>query len=379
MVFLTALNAAAQQKRALIVAIGNYDPKSKIPPIASLNDIKYIKAALQKNNFKSDDIDTVVDAQATMKGIVNALDALILKSRTNDIVVVHFSCHGQQIRDQKTAELGQDEDDGFDEALLSYDAMAKYSPGKYKGENHFRDEDLGRKLNAIRQKIGVKGSLLVMLDACHSGTGTRAESFAVSRGEPIPFIDPENPMQGQINLSAFDSKAGFLDALNDSMANMVVYSASSPQQINQQIKIGAEDVGSLSYAFYKAMTELPAGSTYKLLFDKVRIYIQGSIPEQIPMMEGNGNQIIFSGAYAGAQASIYATPVITGAAKSASTLFTIDRGLMDNLGEGIACKVFIAGEKDLFTTAIIKRVENFRSVLESQLALDGKTLYEVIH
>lgn len=368
----------AQEKRALIVAIGNYNPESKIPAIASLNDVKYIKAALHKNNFKDENIDTLKDEQATMKGIIDALDALIAKSKLNDIVVVHFSCHGQQIRDQKTIELGQDEDDGYDEALLAYDAMAKYNPRKYTGQNHLRDDDLGKKLVAIRKNIGTNGSLLVMLDACHSGTGTRDESFVVSRGDPIPFPDPENKMDGVIQLAGFENSSGFLDGLNGSMANMVTISASSPNQVNKQVKVGEEDLGSLSYAFYKAMSETKVGSSYKLLFDKIRLVIQGNIPDQIPMMEGDGNQIIFSGAYTSSTSAIYASILAQNPGEKTSTLFSIDRGQMDNMGEGIKCKVYKAGEKELFTNATIKRVETFTSILESEKVLDATTLYEIV-
>ncbi len=378
LVFLFSSPILAQEKRALIVAIGNYNPESKIPPIASLNDVKYIKAALHKNNFKDENIDTLKDEQATIKGIIAALDALIAKSKLNDIVVVHFSCHGQQIRDQKTIELGQDEDDGYDEALLAYDAMAKYKPGKYKGENHLRDDDLGKKLNAIRKNIGINGSLLVMLDACHSGTGTRDESFAVSRGEPIPFPDPENPLDGVINLGGFDKKMSFLDGINETASNMVTISASSPNQVNKQIKAGDEEVGSLSYSFYKAMSEVPAGSSYKYLFDKIRLSIQGNIPDQIPMIEGDGNQIIFSGSYAGSNTNIYASMIAKEPGDKTSNIFSIDRGSMDNMAEGIKCKVYRAGEKEVFTTAVIKRVETFRSIAQAEKILDATTLYEIV-
>lgn len=184
----------AQQKHALIVAVGKYMPGSNISPIASVNDIKYIKAALYKNGFPSKQIDSLKDAQATKAAILRSLDALAAKVNKDDIVLIHFSMHGQQIRDQK--ETGRDEDDGFDEALIPYDVKKpQYFPGVYTGENHLRDDDLAPKLNAIRNKLGSNGSLLVLIDACHSGTATRASEFAISRGEPQPFLDPENPME----------------------------------------------------------------------------------------------------------------------------------------------------------------------------------------
>ena len=373
-----SLATSAQEKRALIVAISEYAPGSKIPSIASTNDVQYIQAALQRNNFKQKNIDTLINSKATKAGIIKALDHLAAVSNLNDIVVVHFSCHGQQIRDQSTVALGKDEDDGYDEALLPYDALAKYSPTGYRGENHLRDDELGEKLTTIRKKLGKDGSLLVLLDACHSGTATRDKSFATSRGEPIPFPDPENPMSETVNLSAADAKLGFFEAIKDSIANMVVISASGPNQINKQIKLKDEEVGSLSYSFYKAITELKAGSSYALLFRKIKLHLQSYIPDQIPLLEGNGEQMIFSGQYAGNKEHIYATVVAQEVNETENNVITIDRGKVDNMMAGSKCKIYLAGDANVFATGNIEKVENFRSIILVDKNLSTTLLYEVV-
>ena len=66
-------SAFSQKKLALIVAVGNYMPNSNIPPIASLNDVKYIKAVLHNNGFQEKDIDTLQDSKATKAAILKAL------------------------------------------------------------------------------------------------------------------------------------------------------------------------------------------------------------------------------------------------------------------------------------------------------------------
>lgn len=375
--FFISTTSISQNKLALIVAIGDYPANSKIKPIASVHDVKYIKAALLKNDFKENNIDTLVNSSATKAGILNALDHLIQKARKGDVVVVHFSCHGQQIRDQKTVALGKDEDDGYDEALVPYDAMAKYNPTGYKGQNHLRDDDLFPKVSAIRQKLGPQGSLLVMIDACHSGTGTRSEGFAATRGEPIPFPDPENPLDSVVNLSAAEAKEGFFEAGLDSVSNMVVISASSPQQENKQVIINGEELGSLSYSFYKAISEMGAGNTYELLFEKIRATIQAYIPDQIPMIEGNRNQIIFSGQYKAKEDKTYLRVGYKGSTTSTDSIFTIDKGMMDNIANGITCKIYKAGTNEVYTKAIIKKVENFISIGVAEKPLKKTDLYEI--
>lgn len=375
LIFYTS-NVLSQNKLALIVAVGDYPAASKIKPIASVNDVKYIKSALLKNGFAEKNIDTLINNQATKLGILKSLDQLDAKAKKNDIVVIHFSCHGQQIRDQKTIEEGKDEDDGYDEALIPYDALPKYNPTGYHGENHLRDDDLYPKLNAIRQKLGAGGSLLIMIDACHSGTATRDESFAVTRGEPIPFPDPENPLDSVINLSAAEAKQGFFEAGEDSVSNMVVFSASSPHQVNKQVIINGEELGSLSYSFYKALNEMSAGSTYGLLFNKIRASIQAYIPDQLPMMEGNPQQVIFSGKYKTKEDKDYIRVGYNGSAGTEDSVFIIEKGLMDNIGIGNSCKIYKSGSDEPYANAIIKKVETFRSIGVANKLMKKDELYE---
>lgn len=367
----------SQNKLALIVAVGEYPATSRIKPIASVNDVKYIKTALARNGFEEKNIDTLINSKATKAAILNGISRLTEKATQNDIVVIHLSCHGQQIRDQKTIELGKDEDDGYDEAFMPYDAMPKYNPTGYKGEKHLRDDDLYPLLLNLRKKLGGNGSLLILLDACHSGTGTRDESFAVTRGEPVPFLDPENPLDSVINLSAAEAKQGFFEAGADSLSNMVVISASSPHQVNKQVIINGEELGSLSYTFYKALTEMPAGSTYELLFEKIRAAIQAFIPEQIPMMEGYGQQIIFNGKYKSREEKIYVRVGNKENGGADDTLFRIEKGLLDNIAKGTHCKIYNAGTNEVYCNGTIRKVENFRSYGIAEKKLSKSELFEV--
>ena len=56
----------AQKKLSLIVAVGNYSASVGISSIASVNDIKYIKAALMKNGFAEKDILTLINSTSTI-------------------------------------------------------------------------------------------------------------------------------------------------------------------------------------------------------------------------------------------------------------------------------------------------------------------------
>jgi hypothetical protein len=369
--------AIAQNKLALIVAVGQYAPGSNVPPIASVNDVKYIKAALNRNGFVDKNIVTLINAKATKDAILKSLTDLAAKTKKNDIVVISFGCHGQQIRDQKTIELGKDEDDGYDEALLPYDAKGRYNPNGYRGEKHLRDDDLYPKLLAIRQKTSSKGSVMVLLDACHSGTGTRAEGFAITRGDPVPFPDPENPMDTVINLTAAEARQGFFEANADSLSNMVVFSGSGPHQENKQLVINHEDLGSLSYAFYTAMSDMAPGNNYGLLFEKIKAIIQAYVPDQVPVIEGNPRQVIFSGNYTPMEEKLFVRVGIKTIPAAEDSVFTIEKGMMDNITMGATCKIFRAGSNAVFAEAVIRKVENFRSIGVASKLLKRTDLYEL--
>lgn len=386
-VFLLGLSRTgfSQKKLALIVAIGNYPFNSGCPPIASLNDVPYVKGALKAQGFLEKNIDTVKDSKATKAGILKALDILIAKAKKNDIVVLHFACHGQQIRDQATIELGKDEDDGYDEALLPYDAKARYNPGPggYKGENHLRDDELEKKITAIRNAIGTGGSLLVLVDACHSGSASRADEFMISRGEPVPFPDPEQPADSIIQLAG-STENSFMGSIADTASNMVFISASGPNQQNFQtvdpafsINSPKRNVGSLSYAFAKALLDLPAESDYQLLFDKIKARIQSDHPTQLPMIEGKTHQKIFSGAYTQKEDRIVLKQGVRELGFAGDTVFSIQKGLLQNITTGTACKIYVLGKKELYATGIIRKAGNFYSIGVAAKPLKKAEAYEV--
>lgn len=358
----TAFPCLSQDKLALLVAVGQYPENSRIRPIASITDLKYIKAALKKNGFSDNNMQTLVNAKATKQGILNSLKALASRAKKNDIVVISFGCHGQQIRDQRTVELGKDEDDGYDEALIPYDAKGVYNPTGYHGEKHLRDDDLFPILTEIRKKIGQNGSMLVLIDACHSGTGTRADDFPVSRGEPEPFPDPENPFD-PASIQNTDSRTSYLDHISDSISNMVVISGSGPHQLNKQVLVKNEEVGSLSWAFYKAMNELDAGNDYGILFQKIKATIQAVIPEQLPMVEGNTSQVIFSGNYKPKlEQNFIRVGLKEGPRTREDSVFTLGKGMLDRIYPGATGKIYFPGKTEPVAEARIVKAENFNSV-----------------
>lgn len=170
-IVLGSQSAFAQQKRALLVGISDYGNTTEDPNkwsnISGANDVKLLKPLFSQQGFK---VTTLVDAKATYSAIIQSLERLIKTCRKGDLIYVHFSMHGQPIED-----LNGDEKDGWDEALIPIDAQMRFKKGVYEGKNHLLDDVLEKYFDKIRSKIGTKGQLYVVLDACHSGTASRGD------------------------------------------------------------------------------------------------------------------------------------------------------------------------------------------------------------
>ena len=213
----------AQTRRAFVIGIG----QQKDASWAKINgdkDVPYVLQMLQ--NAEYTDVRTLVNEQATKAGIVSAFKKLAAKCKTGDMVYVQFSGHGQLVTD-----VNGDEQDGWDEAWIPYDAYLKYGK-KDKGEKHLLDDEINVLLTGIRNRIGDSGKLLVVVDACHSGDSSRGDDDEIIRGVKDEFVIP-------IKKKGKSEKAP---------ERWITLSACKDFQLNQEMKV--PKVGKLTYALY---------------------------------------------------------------------------------------------------------------------------------
>jgi hypothetical protein len=260
-IFLINLRGHCQEptlpvKRALVIAIGGYKvDQTGWRGTSSANDAKLLEPVLKKQKF---DVEIISDPNKEQ--IEAALEALRLKSQPGDIILVHISSHGVQITDDNG-----DEPDGFDESIVPIDApdASKIPPG-YKGEKHLRDDRLGELLTSIRIRLGPKGDLLVLIDACNSGTGTRGPG-GPSRGSVEPLRLPGFPSKG--NLSE-DQDSFFELPKGPELSDVTVISAAQANHLNYEN--AAKNCGSLTSAFCAILDEVGAEMPYQALFERTQ-------------------------------------------------------------------------------------------------------------
>lgn len=241
----------AQTKRALVIGLGEQQDKAW-NKINGDKDVPFVQAMLKNAGFKS--VTTLVNRQATKVGIVGAFKRMTASCKHGDVVYIHYSGHGQQMTD-----VHNDEKDGLDECWIPYDACRKAS-ATYHGEKHLTDDELNVYLNAIRNKIGAKGKLLVVIDACHSGDGTRGDDDEIVRGvEDTLVVDSQNARGLYETFEAIKSffvgdkgKENVINTKAKPLAERwITISACRSDQVNIEMK--KPIVGKLSYALWKEL------------------------------------------------------------------------------------------------------------------------------
>jgi len=190
-----AAPAFARTNYAVLMAVTAYP---NLPPKNALigpnHDAKLVRDYLTTSapvKFDAGNIALLADgldgagSSPTRANILATLKDIADKAERDDFVYLHYSGHGSQ-QPTKTPET---ETDGLDEILLPsdskpWDDVAKQIP------NALVDDEIGAALDAIRDK----GAFVwIVVDACNSGSVTRAAAVRVGDDEAERKLDPTDP------------------------------------------------------------------------------------------------------------------------------------------------------------------------------------------
>ena len=354
----------SQKKMALIAGISNYKPGSGWRTISSVNDIAIISNMLKKQGFEEQNIHIIKEENATKAGIVNGLKQLAADARSGDIIYFHFSGHGQQIFDDNG-----DEEDGYDEALVTWDAPMRYNPNLK--EEHLRDDLLDTLFTTIRKKIAPGGQLVVSLDECHSGTGARAglEDKLVKRGTNIIYAPPGYYPTTKATAAAEDFE--FVNKQPD-LSPIVILSACGPQEMNVEYNRGP--CGSLTFALSQTFENIDSATTYRAFFDRIKAVMARIAKNQLPQIEGDIDYTIFGGKVN------TAIPYYTVQKITDDKTIIINGGKLQNLSEGSVVGFYPPDTRD---TTKVKPVAYGTVVLADNLSaavkVENSKLINVFH
>lgn len=157
--------ASHADDRVLIVGVGEYqDASSNLPGIDL--DIDAMKNTALLMGFENNAIKILRDSEATEQGIIDAMQTWLVDGVTaDDRVIFYFSGHGSRFTDSN----GDEVIDQKDEAIIAHDFRIEQRSGGNVAVGLLVDESLGYLVSQIPSD-----NVLVLIDACNSGTATRS-------------------------------------------------------------------------------------------------------------------------------------------------------------------------------------------------------------
>ena len=149
---------------ALLVGIDQY-PEG-VPPLAGCgNDIGAFETYLHERVGRSAidlRVESLRDTGATRQNIIDGFRKHLSEAKEDDVALFYYSGHGSQ--NHTPPEFWYLEPDHLDETLVCHDSRLA---GKY----DLADKELAVLIAEVAKK---NPHVLVILDCCHSGSGTRA-------------------------------------------------------------------------------------------------------------------------------------------------------------------------------------------------------------
>jgi len=152
--------------RALLVGVSDYQPSAPgdWPSLRSDADLSRMRSTLGALGVSH--MCVLHDEEADAEGILDGLQEVLLPAvQPGDHLLFYFAGHGTSVPD-----TDGDEADGRDEALAPHGAL------KGQPDGLLVDDTLAPVWARLRAAAGSAGSLVAVVDACHSGTITRGAS-----------------------------------------------------------------------------------------------------------------------------------------------------------------------------------------------------------
>ncbi|MEO7448099.1 MAG: caspase family protein [Humibacillus sp.] len=254
--------------RALCVGINEFATLPQSSWLSGcVNDADDMAATLKNHGYAVPNITVLHDSEATKVAVMGALTAMVSSSRPGDQVLFSLSSHGTQVPDLPGTEAAGDvEYDGLDEAFACHD-IAVGSIG-WDRDTVIVDDELRELFASVPEGV----LLEVLLDTCHSGSGTRdlddiqrdllrgrrprylppPTERALARAREIRATQETTPVE----LKALRSLVGS----RRKSSRPVLFAACRPEQTASDAQFETRPNGAFTHLFLTALAAHPASS-----------------------------------------------------------------------------------------------------------------------
>jgi hypothetical protein len=296
-VLLPAVTMAPPQIWLVLVGIDFY-PEEAERLLGSVNDVKEIESIMNRyyKNVNTIRLEAAISEDPkqtlplgpesswpTRDNFVSSLESIAQKASSSDIVYVHFSGHGA-LESTAFSKLGYRENYGTDAALVLLEPK-----GSAKTRYLY-----GIELSVLLDKIATKVlRLMVVLDACHSGSISRNEGHGV-RGIPWNAkVDAAFPREFPTPKPDVSRNATLESHWLLQPRGYTLLAACGPHEKAKELRFGSSHHGALSFFLMEALDfciqKQVEEVTSELLYKRLRAKMYFKLPEQHPVLIGTEN------------------------------------------------------------------------------------------
>lgn len=266
-------------KKALIVGINAYP---SAPLRGCVNDARDMEMML-RDNFEFDNMQMLLDEQATTANIKAGLQWLITGARPGDVLFFHYSGHGSQVRDTSDPDI---EPDGLDEIIcpVDLDWNTKIITDDY--------------LKWVFDQVPAGVNLTVFFDCCNSGSALDQIEFYQPLGLGAARTT-EDPVRGN-SLSRYLPPPSHLRPLTEGMvpktrsvqsrqvdSTGLLLTGCQSQQTSADAYINGRYNGAATYALVGAVRTSGFEISYKHLVEDMNNFMVKNGFSQRPELNGS--------------------------------------------------------------------------------------------
>jgi hypothetical protein len=267
---------------ALLVGIDEYP--APVPPLRGcVNDISAVEHLLKKRLAADEYLPPKVlkNAEATRQAVIDGFMRL-RGAGPDDVALFYYCGHGSQER--TPPEFWHLEPDRLDETIVCYDS-------RLADKFDLADKELAKLIAGV---AAGGAHVLVILDCCHSGSGTRAtESVGVRRA---PRDLRERPLSSflvtpeEVAALTAQGESRVITGVRSGWVKLprrrhIVMSACREDEEAKETYVDGLMRGAFSYFLLHTLQRAETGLTYRDLYNRVNALVRTKVVRQSPLIE----------------------------------------------------------------------------------------------
>jgi Caspase domain len=271
---------------ALLVAIDNYS--LPIPKLRGcVNDIdafaSYLTERVAKDKGVAIELKILKNAEATRQAVIGAFRGHLGQANKDDVALFYYSGHGSQERAPE--EFWTLEPDRRNETLVLFDSR---SPGIW----DLADKEIAKLIG----DVAANGPhVAVILDCCHSGSGTRDLETVVRQAPQDTRRRPIESFIVTVEEAEAAAASRSVDATGSSRyaapaGRHVVFAACRDDEVAREYTADGKRHGAFSFFLGASLKSATGVPTYRDLFARTAARVSSVIGTQTPQLEATRNK-----------------------------------------------------------------------------------------